>query len=69
MFVCRIQSVIHSLVDFGLGDVIISAEIGNLGAKGFGCLVKPGNVDRDDCVDVGEGSGHFPNSFEDNVVG
>ncbi len=69
MFVCRIRSVIYSLVDFGLGEVVILAEMGNLGMEGFGCSVQPGNVDRDDCVDVGEGSGHFPNFFEDDVVG
>ncbi len=69
MFVCRIRSVTHGLVNFGLGDVVILAELGNLGAEGVGCPVKSGNVDRDNCVDVLKGSGHFPNFFEDDVVG
>jgi hypothetical protein len=67
--VCGIRSVIHRLVDFGLGDVVLSAEVGDLGAEGVCCLVKPGNVDWDDCVNVRKGSGHFPNFFEDDVVG
>ncbi len=66
---CGLRSVIHSLVDFGLGDLVTPTKVGDLGAEGIGCSVKPGNVDRDDCVDVGQGSGHFPNFFEDDMVG
>ena len=66
---CGIRSVTHGLVDFGLGDVVIPAEVGDLGAEDVGCSVKPGNVDGDNSVDIGESSGHFPDFFKDDVVG
>jgi len=67
-FVIGVQSVVHRLIDFGLSELEISAKVGDLGAKGVGCSVKPGNVDRNDGVDVGEGSGHFSYFFEDDVM-
>jgi hypothetical protein len=46
----------------------ISAKVGDLGAKDVGRTVKPGNVDRNDSVDVGKSSGHFSYFFEDDVM-
>ena len=63
-----IRGVSNRFVDFGLSDLIVSAKRGDLRAKGVGCAVKPGNVDRNDGVDVGESSGHFSYFFEDNVM-
>jgi hypothetical protein len=63
-----IWGVAHGFVNFTLGGVVVLTEIGDLGAKDVGCSVESGDVDRDDCVNLGKGSGHFPNFFEDNVV-
>ncbi len=69
LFLPGIRGVVHGLVDFGLGGVVVSTEICDLGAEDVGCSVEPRNVDRDNCVDVGKGSGHFSNFFEDHMVG
>ncbi len=66
---CGLRSVSYRFVNFGLGDVVIPAKVGDLGAEGVGCSVKPGNVDGDNSVDIGEGYGHFPDFFKDDVVG
>ncbi len=68
-FLPRVRCVVQGLVNFGLSVVVSSTEICDLGAEGVSCSVQSGNVDRDNCVDVGKGSGHFPNFFEDDVVG
>ncbi len=67
-FVSGVRSVVHRLIDFGLSELVISAKVGDLGAKGVGRSVKPGIVDRNDGVDVGKGSGHFSYFFEDDVM-
>jgi hypothetical protein len=58
----------HRLIDFGLSKVVISAKVGDLGAKGVGRAIKPGNVDQDNGVDIGKSSGHFSYFFEDDVM-
>jgi hypothetical protein len=68
LLLCGIRGVAHGFVNFILGGVVVSTELGDLGAKDVGCSVESGDVDRDDCVNVGKGSGHFPNFFEDDVV-
>jgi hypothetical protein len=52
-----------------LGKIEILAKTGDLGVEGMGGSVKPGNINRDDCVDVGKSSSHFSYFFEDNVMG
>jgi hypothetical protein len=59
---------VHRLIDFGLSEFVIPAKVGDLGAKGVGRAVKPGNVDRDNGVDIGKSSGHFSYFFEDDVM-
>jgi hypothetical protein len=56
LFVFGVWSVTYSLIDFGLSEVVISAKVGDLGAKGVGRAIKPGNVDRDNGVDIGKSS-------------
>ncbi len=68
-FVPRIRCIIHGLVNFGLSGIVVLTEICDLGAKDVGCSVEPGNVGRDNCVDVRKGSGHFSYFFEYNVMG
>ena len=68
LLLCGVMGFNHGFVDFGLGDVVVPAKVGDLGAEGVGCSVKPGNVDRNNGMDVGEGSGHFSNFFEDDVM-
>ncbi len=52
LFVGGVRSVTHRLIDFGLSELVISAKVGDFGAKDVGRTVKPGNVDRNDGVDV-----------------
>jgi hypothetical protein len=68
LFVSGVRRVVHRLVDFSLSELEISAKVGDLGAKNVGRAVKPGNVDRDNGVDVGKRTGHFSDFFEDNMV-
>ena len=63
-----LRGVSNCFVDFGLCKFIIPAKVGDLGAEGVGRSVKPGNVDRDNGVDIGKSSGHFSDFFEDDVM-
>jgi len=40
----------------------------DLGAEGVGRTVEPGNVDRNDGVDVRKSFGHLSYFFEDDVM-
>ncbi len=68
LLLCGVRGFAHGFIDFSLGGVVVSTEIRDLGAEDVGSSVESGDVDRDDCVDVGKGSGHFPNFFEDDMV-
>jgi hypothetical protein len=58
----------NRLIDLSLSDLVIPAKVGDLGAKGVGSAIKPGNVDWDNGVDIGKSSGHFSYFLEDDVM-
>jgi hypothetical protein len=58
----------NRLIDLSLSDLVIPAKVGDLGAEGVGSAIKPGNVDWDNGVDIGQSSGHFSYFLEDDVM-